>query len=105
VTLEEAKALRQGQTVYHCSKRNADGTPVRARVNGKIKLWKRDPYRLQIPMKQGMYYAGFYLEHGGRTIDSYNNLGQWSLDEDRAKHGCVGKQPRKQKLVDLGRGR
>jgi hypothetical protein len=79
MTLAEAAALRHGQTVYHCSKRNADGTPMRARVMGRVKLWKRNPARIEVPMKHGMYDP-FRLNEG--------QLSSWSLDEERAARGC-----------------
>jgi hypothetical protein len=97
MTLEEAKRLRHGQVVYHCFARNADGTPMRVRVTGQVKTWKRDPSKVRVPVKRGMYDSGY--------LDSFfqRNLDQWVLDEEWAKRGCAGKQPRKQQLPDLGR--
>jgi hypothetical protein len=54
ITLEEAKALKVGQTLYHTVYRNADGTPQRWRVNGKVKTWKRDPFLVKVPIKYGL---------------------------------------------------
>ena len=35
---------------------NSDATRLlRVRVNGKTKTWKRDPLRLSLPLKHGMY--------------------------------------------------
>jgi hypothetical protein len=34
---------------------NADSTPTRWRSNGAIKLFKRDPMRIRIPIKHGLY--------------------------------------------------
>lgn len=57
--LDTAKALRQGQMVYHTSKKNADGTAMRARVTS-IKTWKRSPDRVEVRVKHGLYdYAAF----------------------------------------------
>jgi len=55
ITIEQAKQLKRDQIVYHMSKRNADGTPQRWRINGKPKIWKRNPDRVQIPVKHGLY--------------------------------------------------
>lgn len=55
ITLEQAKALRPGDTVYHTTNRNADGTPQRWRVNGQPQTWKRDPARVRVPVKFGLY--------------------------------------------------
>jgi hypothetical protein len=38
ITLEQAKQLTQGTILYHAINRNADGTPQRWRVNGKVRL-------------------------------------------------------------------
>ena len=56
LTLEEAKTLQKGQTLYHRFNRNADGTPQRWRVNGKPKTWKRRPDHVRVPLKHGLYH-------------------------------------------------
>lgn len=38
----------------HVSLKNADGTPLRARRNGKTKTWKTKPTCFQIPCKHGL---------------------------------------------------
>ncbi len=54
-----AKQLVQGQMVYHVSKTNADGTPMRARVTS-VKTWKRNLERIEVRVKRGLYdYARF----------------------------------------------
>lgn len=55
MTFEEACGLHYGQTVYHVRNRNADGTPQRWRVSGKVRLWKRTPGRIRVPVKHGLY--------------------------------------------------
>ena len=57
MTLEEAKALTYGQTLRFLAN---DGTARHIRVNGKVRTWKRDPNRVEIPMKYGFNeYATF----------------------------------------------
>jgi hypothetical protein len=59
MTLQEAKTLKAGDTVYHTSKTNADGTAMRARVTS-IKTWKRSPESIAVKVKRGLYeYAVF----------------------------------------------
>ena len=59
MTLNEAKNLRAGDMVYHVWKKNADGTPMWARVTS-VKTWKRSPERLELRVKHGLYdYAMF----------------------------------------------
>jgi hypothetical protein len=54
MTIEQAKALKYGDMVHHISKKNADGTPMRAKVLS-IKTWKRNPSRILLSVKRGMY--------------------------------------------------
>ena len=58
LTLEQAKGLAIGQTLYHVTNRNADGSPQRWRVNGAVKTWKRDQGRVRVPLKHGLYAYG-----------------------------------------------
>jgi len=58
LTIEQAKALRHGQTLHHWKQKNADGTPLRVRVNGKVQTWKTRPNECRIPVKHGLYSYG-----------------------------------------------
>jgi hypothetical protein len=62
LTLEEAKSLRAGQIVFLVGHFNADGTSARWKVNGKVKIWKRDAFRVQVPLKHGLYNHGYITE-------------------------------------------
>ena len=55
MTLAQAKALKYGDILHHTQHKNADGTPQRWRVNGAPKTWKRNPERVSVPVKHGMY--------------------------------------------------
>lgn len=63
ITLEQAKALKPGTILHHTENKNADGSPQRWRVNGKVKTWKRDPSRVQIPVKHGMRFFDYITEY------------------------------------------
>ena len=65
ITLKQAKELLHGQILHHASLKNADRTPLRVKVSGKVKLWKRDKTRIAIPLKYGLYECG-YLTNGTR---------------------------------------
>lgn len=54
ITFEQAKNLRRGEVLLV---RFANKTE-RWRVNGKVKLWKRDPNRIEVPIKHGLYDYG-----------------------------------------------
>jgi len=43
----------------HITAKNADGTRIRARRNGKTKVWKTRPDDFEIPVKHGMYAYGY----------------------------------------------
>ena len=75
MTLTEAQALSPGQTLYHGVARNADGTPQRFRVTGRVRTWARDPGRVEIPTKRGMYETHTITEH---------DLKNWHTSEEDA---------------------
>jgi hypothetical protein len=59
MNVEEAKRLKAGDTVYHVSKKNADGSPMNAKVTS-VKTWKTMPGRVVVSVKRGLYeYAKF----------------------------------------------
>ena len=63
ITLNEALNLKVGTIIYHTENRNADGTPQRWKINGKVKTWKRAPEKIQIPIKNGMRNFGYLTEY------------------------------------------
>jgi hypothetical protein len=69
ITIEQAKALQYGQILHHTTNKNADGTPQRWRVNGKVKTWKRSPERVQVPVKHGLYSFGYITESDLDLVD------------------------------------
>jgi hypothetical protein len=50
------------QTFYHVTARNADGSAIRARVNGRCKTWKTRPTHFRLPVKYGLRHC-FYITH------------------------------------------
>jgi hypothetical protein len=50
--LEEAKMLHYGQHIWMLAR---DGSAVRVKVNGTPKRWKREPDRIEVPVKYGLY--------------------------------------------------
>jgi hypothetical protein len=65
-----AITLRHGQILHHVTRKNADGTPMRVRVTGKVKTWVRTPEAFKIPVAHGLY------SHGYVTND---NAAEWYL--------------------------
>jgi len=62
ITLEQAKGLRPGTILLHEKNKNSDGSPQRWKVNGMVKTWKRNPERIQVPLKYGLYRFGYLTE-------------------------------------------
>jgi len=65
------------RTLYHHIEKNADGSPLRARITGKLKEWRR-PHspQWQLPMKHG-FKGAFYIND--TTAD------EWFTVEDEAR--------------------
>ena len=79
ITLQQAKALYVGQILHHVSFKNADGTPLRARVTGTVKTWKRDPNRIRVPLKHGLY------QYGELTNGTWEGSGGFTLYLDQVE--------------------
>ena len=54
----------------HLTAKNKNGTPLRARRNGKTKTWKTRPDEFSVPAKYGMY-GYFYITH--------ENANEWKV--------------------------
>ncbi len=66
LTLEQVKSLSYGQEVYAIAEK-----VEKWRVNGKVKTWKRDKNRVQVPIKHGLY-AHAYIDEYNFTQVSFN---------------------------------
>lgn len=62
LTLEQAKNLQPGQELWANFSFNKRGIPRKVKVNGKVRTWKRNPERVQIPYKYGLYEYGYITE-------------------------------------------
>lgn len=72
LTLIEAKNLRYGQHIYSTTQKYKNGLAKTVKINGAPKTWKRQPERVQIPAKYGLYEY-FYITE----LD----LEEWSLTQ------------------------
>lgn len=59
VTKEQACSAKR---FTHVSLKNADGTPLRARANGKCQTWKTRPTEFALPIKHGLYSYGYITD-------------------------------------------
>lgn len=61
MTRDQAIASTYRQIFEHVSEKNADGTPLRVRVNGKCRTFKtRDDFIL--PVKYGLRHCGYITQ-------------------------------------------
>ena len=60
ITKQIAESLSSRDILHNTVLKNADKTPLRARVNGKCKTWKRDPDNFRLPVKYGLKTC-FYI--------------------------------------------
>lgn len=63
ITLDQAKNLKYRTELHHVTLRNADKSPLRVRVNGKVQTWIRKPERVKIPVKHGLRNYGYITEY------------------------------------------
>ena len=61
ITKQMAVSATYGQVFHHVRLKNADGTPVRCRVNGKCKVWVTRPEEFRFPVKHGLRDC-FYID-------------------------------------------
>lgn len=55
-----AELIRYASSVHTIWAIGNDGTARRAKVNGKVRTWKRDAERVEIPYKYGLYEYGTF---------------------------------------------
>ena len=62
MTLQEAKSLKGGDIVHHVWLKNADGTPMRAKVLS-VKTWKTRPNEVLVSVKHGLWDFAKFREY------------------------------------------
>lgn len=72
VTKHDCINAYYGKVFYHKTLKNADGSAVRCRSNGKCKIWKTRPNEFSLPVKYGLRDC-FYI--------TQDNCHEWSVDE------------------------
>lgn len=66
ITKRQATNATYRQEFHHKTLKNADGTPVRCRVNGKCKTWKTRPEDFRLPVKHGLYQCFYITQHNAK---------------------------------------
>jgi len=70
-----AMSSRHGDHFHSHTMKNADGTPLRVRISGKCKVWKRDKERFRLPIKYGLRESSYIDE---------DNYTEWFVGYDCA---------------------
>ena len=55
VTKAELEEMRGGGYLYHNTKTDSIGEPLKARLNGKMQIWKTRPHDFRQSAKYGLY--------------------------------------------------
>ena len=63
ISLDQAKGLQYGDTVYHSIQRYSDGSPCRWVVNGGVKTWRMQANRVKVPIKFGLHSFSYLTEN------------------------------------------
>lgn len=77
ITLAQAKALTAGTVLYSRNAINADGTPRRWVITS-VKIWKRDPNRLEVGLKHGLY--AYDRAHSLYDLNEYLAVGYTEVE-------------------------
>lgn len=71
MTMNDAINASYRNEFHHKTLKNADGSPVRCRVNGKCKTWKTRPDEFKLPVKYGLREC-FYIDQ--------TNCSEWNVN-------------------------
>jgi hypothetical protein len=92
ITLAQAKALRHGEMLHANNARNSDGSCSRWKVNGAVRVWKRDPGRVRVPLKRGLW------EYYHLTQD---DLDFFHLEEDCPLRAAIRKVKKERRTAGI----
>lgn len=81
LTIQEAKTLQVGDTIYSLRGHNKEGVPHKVKVTGNVKTWKKHPDRVEVPVLSGGYKVSLTAEV----------LHVWTLNEQHAIAAGKGK--------------
>jgi hypothetical protein len=70
MNFNEGKNLSCGEHLEHKTLKNTSGL-IRVKANGKPKLWKRQPRKIRIPCKYGIYEYVYIIES---EIEQWNKI-------------------------------
>ena len=62
MTIDELKQVKYRQSLFHTKQFDKSGSMQCWRVNGKVQTWKRNPERISVPVKHGLFDFGYITE-------------------------------------------
>lgn len=90
LTKAVALSLPYRSTLYHRIEKDSMGLPLKSRVNGKVKTWKRSPEAWELPIKYGLNEQ--FRIVGGRDPappNVFSSPDNWTSDYNVARGGWV----------------
>lgn len=85
ITKSQAESISYRDEIYSLKSSDSRGFPHRIRVNGKLKTWKRDVERWELPVKFGLRDAF--------TLSPYN-AADFTLDREEAEAAAAERKTR-----------
>lgn len=86
ITKSQAETLNYRDDIYSLKSSDSRGFAHRCRVNGKMKTWKRDTERWELPMKFGLYDAF--------TLSPWN-AADFTIDQEEAQAAAAARKASK----------
>lgn len=93
ITRSQAMASKVRDEFWHMTAKNADGTPLRARVNGNCTTWKTRPSDFYLPMKHGLRDY-FHIDYQKRGTGLVEDPDVWCLRENWEHESKLFAQPK-----------
>ena len=81
ITKAQAMAAKNGDIFLHMTQRNADGTPVRCRVTGRVQTWRTRPNDFRLPVKHGLRDSFAIINYGGDPRGQMINDFEWAIPQ------------------------
>lgn len=79
ITKLQAITAKHGQIFLHMTAKNADGSPLRCRVNGESSVWKTRPAEFKLPVKYGLREC-FYITN--ENADEWCTEANWQVESE-----------------------
>lgn len=69
MTLQDLTELEYGMRLVHRTLKNADGSPMRFKVNGAPQAFKRNIQNVRVPWKHGLWDYGYITAQNAEDFE------------------------------------